>query len=127
MHQALETELLFWPIANYSGQELGDDSALLFPAAMMSGGLPRIGGFDHVANNYVPTNRTKGTATNLTTLLFGPWSRITMGVWRSMRVSLNPWGAGYTTDQTDIRLIIEVGFVNLRPEGFTYLDNIIAL
>lgn len=125
LHGALATDLKFTPVAQYSGQTNQDNPGLLFPMFALTNGLPEFGGFPAVSNNYVPIDRSKGTSSSLTTLLFGPWAAIYMGVWRSMSIMVNPYSdTAFNSDQVDIRLIIEVDYANTRPEGFAYLDNI---
>lgn len=125
-HRNMGLEVAWTPIAHYTSQDAEDNPGYVFNTqGITSGTPPPIGGYDWVLNNYVPHDRAKGTESDLTMLAFGPWGRIIQGIWRTMSFMANPYSdAAYTTDQIDFRIIIETGFVNLRPEGFIMRDNI---
>lgn len=50
--------------------------------------------FPYLSTNLVPSNGTKGTGTGLSSLIFGDWSELLIGLWgEGVEVLVNPYGS----------------------------------
>ena len=46
---------------------------------------------------------TKGTGTNLSSIIYGNWNDLIIGEWGVLEILANPFGAGYNSGAVDIR------------------------
>jgi HK97 family phage major capsid protein len=49
-------------------------------------------GYPYQSSQNVPSNGSKGTGTNLSSLVFGDWSAVTIGYWSALDIALNTQG-----------------------------------
>ena len=92
-----------------------------------SSGTPgMINGYGVARSNQVPANGTKGTGTNLSSLIYGDFSQLLIGMWGGLEVLPNPYGAGYNAGSVDIRAM-QTCDINVRhAESFAAITDIIA-
>ena len=79
------------------------------------------------ASNLVPANGTKGTGTNLSSLIYGNWSDLLIGVWSELDVLVNPYLSGsYEKGNVSIRAMMTVDIAVRHPESFAAITDIAA-
>lgn len=75
--------------------------------------------------NGLATNVTKGTGTNLSTLIYGRFRDLLVGMWRGMELAVSgEAGTSWENDQTWIRIIQEIDFASRHPLSFVFTDEV---
>ena len=96
---------------NLQGQPLGFD--VIFE------GMPQ------AWSNLVPSNGTKGTGTNLSSLIYGNWSDLILGFWSELDVLVNPYdGAAYAKGNVLVRAMMTCDIAVRHPESFAAITDI---
>lgn len=88
--------------------------------------VDRINGYPVLQTNQLPSNGTKGTGTNLSSLVFGDWSSLIIGEWGVLEILPNPYGTGFATGQVDIRAMQSVDIGVRHPESFAVMTDAIT-
>ncbi|SHM19948.1 phage prohead protease, HK97 family/phage major capsid protein, HK97 family,TIGR01554 [Nitrosospira sp. Nsp11] len=88
--------------------------------------VDRINGYPVLQTNQLPSNNTKGTGTNLSSLCFGDWSSLVIGEWGVLEILPNPYGSGFATGQVDIRAMQSVDIGIRHPESFAVMSDAIT-
>jgi HK97 family phage major capsid protein len=77
-------------------------------------GFGRLGGYRSAVSNIVPNNLTKGSGTNLSSIIFGNWSDIVVGNWGGMYVQVDPYSAhSRSLVQIYVEMLMDI---NIRNE-----------
>ena len=128
MRKAMCTQINWAVVNQYSGQTKEQGPGYLFLDKVAMGGmLNELGGYPIVANNNVPNDLTKGTATGLTAIALGNWSDYYQAIWRGMGVMYNPYSEDmWSHDMIEMRVILETDLLNTRPEAFGYITRLVA-
>ena len=73
--------------------------------------VDRINGKPILVSNQLPNSGTKGTGTNLSSLIYGNWSDLIIGEWGTLEILANPYSPGFANGDIDIRVLqsIDVG------------------
>ena len=93
------------------------------PIYLMDGGM--VNGYKTVISNLVPSDLKKGSASNLSAMIFGNWADLLIGWWGGLDILADP----YTHAGTDQVRVIARAFhdVNVRrKESFAVIKDIIA-
>ena len=85
--------------------------------------VDRINGFPVLTTNQLPNTNTKGTGTNLSSLVFGDWSSLVIGEWGVLEIVPNPYGAGFAAGDVDIRVMQSVDIGVRHPESFAVMTD----
>ena len=88
--------------------------------------VDRINGFPVLTTNQLPSTNTKGTGTNLSSLVFGDWSSLIIGEWGVLEIVPNPYGAGFAAGDVDIRVMQSVDIGVRHPESFAVMTDAIT-
>ena len=88
--------------------------------------VDRINGFPVLTTNQLPNTNTKGTGTNLSSLVFGDWSSLVIGEWGVLEIVPNPYGAGFAAGDVDIRVMQSVDIGVRHPESFAVMTDAIT-
>lgn len=95
-----------------SGQPLGLDVVLQGQPAQYS--------------NLVPSNGTKGTGVGLSSLIYGNWSDLLIGLWSELDILVNPYGDAYARGGVQIRAMMTCDIAVRHPESFAAITDAIA-
>lgn len=84
-----------------------------------------VDGFDYVASNYVPSNLTKGGATNLSAMAFGDFSKVYLGNFGAMELVIDPYTLA---SQAKTKIVSNTfhGFAFTYPEAISVVKDIQA-
>jgi HK97 family phage major capsid protein len=85
-----------------------------------------INGYGVARSNQVTASGTKGSGTNLSSLIFGDFSQLLIGMWGGIEILPNPYGAGYNAGSVDIRAMQTVDLNVRHAEAFAAITDIIA-
>lgn len=84
-------------------------------------------GYDYANTNLVPANGTKGTGSDLSTLIYGNWSDLLIGVWSELDVLVNPYeSVAYSKGNVQIRAMMTVDVQLRHPASFAAITDIVA-
>jgi HK97 family phage major capsid protein/HK97 family phage prohead protease len=104
----------------------GTEATVWEPSPKMEGGMGMVNGYVATSTNYLPTNLTKGTGTNLAALIFGHWADIWVGSWDVIEIVANPYGSGFRKGEIEMRAFWTVDICVRRPESFTTITDAAA-
>ena len=71
-----------------------------------------------VVSTLVPSNLTKGTASNCSLIAFGVWADIILAYWGELEILVNPYGDGYASGDVQVRAMVHLD-VGYRRDGST--------
>jgi HK97 family phage major capsid protein len=120
-HPAIKRLLRKLKIANFSGDTEGEP---LLPAviwASMTGdnAILQAIGYPFRMTTQIPVDLVTGGSNNCTEVYFGNWEDLLIGMWGGMTIlASNVAGTAFATDQTWIRVIINVDVAVRHEESF---------
>lgn len=85
-----------------------------------------INGYSVLRTNQMPANKTKGTGTNLSTIIFGDWSQLMYANWGVLDILPNPYGSGYAAGNVEIRALQSMDVKLRHPESFAAIVDIVT-
>ena len=88
--------------------------------------MDRINGYPVLQTNQLTNAGTKGTGTNLSSLVFGDWSSLIIGEWGVLEILPNPYGAGFAAGDVSIRVLQSVDVGIRHPESFAVMTDAIT-
>jgi len=87
----------------------------------------QLAGYQFASTTLVPANGTKGTGTGLSTLIYGEWSDLLIGLWSELDILVNPYAAGpYSKGNVQIRAMMTVDIEVRHPQSFCVCSDIAA-
>ena len=93
------------------------------------GSEPTIGelnGYAAGVTNQVPSNLTKGSGTNLSSIIFGNFADVLIGEWGVLEILPNPYGSGYDSGSIEIRALQTVDVQLRHPQSFVKIIDAIT-
>lgn len=85
-----------------------------------------VNGLRAVATTLMPANLSKGTGTNLSSMIFGNWSDLLVGQWGAgIEIMLDPY-VNSTTGAIRIIAMTDVDFAIRHPESFVKIKDIVT-
>lgn len=93
---------------------------------LTSGTPGSINGYPVYRTNQMPANKTKGTGTNLSTIIFGDWSQLMYANWGVLDILPNPYGSGYAAGNVEIRALQSMDVKLRHPESFAVIVDIVT-
>ena len=99
---------------------IGTDSGLSMGTPGMLNGYPVM------KSNQVPRNLTKGTGTNLTSIIYGDFSQVVFASWGILDLLPNPYGRGYESGSLMIRAMQTCDIQLRRVQAFAAITDLIA-
>ena len=86
-----------------------------------------LAGYPYASTTLAPSNGTKGTGTNLSTLIFGSWSEVLLGMWSELDILVNPFAdAPYQKGNIWVRGMMTVDVELRHPASFAICTDIAA-
>ena len=89
-------------------------------------GMGMVNGYGAAVSNQVPANGTKGSGTNLSSIIFGDFSQLLIGEWGVLEIMPNPYGQGYPSGSVQIRSMVTVDVAPRRPEYFAVCTDVVT-
>ena len=86
----------------------------------------KVAGNPVIVSNQLTSAGTKGTGTGLSTALFGVFDQCILANWGVLEILLNPFGAGYTSGDVEIRALQTVDFAVRHAEAFAKVSDLIT-
>ena len=88
--------------------------------------VDRINGNPILVSNQLPNNGTKGTGTNLSSLIYGNWSDLLIGEWGALEILVNPYSPGFANGDVDIRVLQSVDIGVRHAASFAVVTDAIT-
>jgi HK97 family phage major capsid protein len=86
-----------------------------------------LAGYDYASTNLIPANGTKGTGTGLSTLIYGNWSDLLIGVWSELDILVNPFeSTAYAKGNVQVRAMMTCDVQLRHPQSFAAITDIVA-
>lgn len=85
-----------------------------------------INGYRVGRTNQIPGNKTKGTGTNLSCLLYGNFRDLYVAEWGLLDLLPNPYGAGYAAGNVEIRALQTLDVQVARASSFSAITDCVA-
>jgi HK97 family phage major capsid protein len=93
---------------------------------MMEDGA-ELAGYPFASTTLTPSNGTKGTGTGLSTLIFGAWSEVLIGLWSEIDLLVNPFAEGpYSKGNVLVRGMMTVDIALRHAQSFAIATDIAA-
>jgi HK97 family phage major capsid protein len=113
-HPAVRRLLKKLKIAQFNGDTSGEYVIAPFSDAQLEAYL----GYKFGMSTQIPTDLTKGEATNCTELYFGNWAEVLIGQWLGFEIlASNVAGTAFAADQTWARIISQVDIALRHAES----------
>jgi len=84
-----------------------------------------VNGYQAMVSNMVPSNLTKGTGSNLSSIVFGNFSDLLIGLWSGVDLIVNPY-TGDTTRTTRVTAFQDADVAVRHPESFATMEDAIT-
>lgn len=84
-----------------------------------------VNGYAAAVTNAMPSNTSKGTGTNLSTLMFGNFADLVIGQWGTLDLMVDPY-TGSTAGTVRVVALQDVDIALRRAESFAYYSDVIA-
>lgn len=81
-------------------------------------------GHKAVLSNNVKRGSTKGNGSDLSHLILGNWSSLAFASWGTIELMANPFGKGFSTGATELRVLYSVDSCVRYPESFCVCTDI---
>jgi len=86
-----------------------------------------LAGYGLRQSSHSPSNGTKGTGTDLSTLIFGNWSDLLIGYWSAVDILVNPYHTDvYSKGGVKINALQDVDISVRHPESFSVATDIVT-
>jgi HK97 family phage major capsid protein len=85
-----------------------------------------VNGYGVMRSNQVTSSGTKGSGTGLSSLIFGNFSELLIGMWGALEILPNPYGSGYNAGSVDIRAMQTCDIAVKHAASFAAITDIIA-
>ena len=85
-----------------------------------------LNGYPTIVSNQVPKNGTKGTGTNLSTMVFGDFSQVLLGFWSGLDLQVNPYSLD-TTGAVRVTAFQDLDVLVKQPKSFAAMTDIITV
>lgn len=89
-------------------------------------GTTPLNGYSAAVTNAMPSNGTKGTGTNLSSILFGNWADLMIGMWGSLDLMVDPY-SGSTAGTVRVVALQDVDVAVRNIESFASMVDAITV
>ena len=87
----------------------------------------QLAGFKYLSTTLMPSSGTKGTGTNLSSLIYGNWSDLVIGLWSEIDILVNPFeSAAYQRGNVQIRAMMTTDIACRHPQSFAAVTDIVT-
>jgi HK97 family phage major capsid protein len=87
----------------------------------------KMAGYGFASTNIVPSNGTKGTGTGLSSLIYGNWSDLLIGVWSELDILVNPFeSTAYAKGNVQVRAMMTCDVQLRHPQSFAAITDLVA-
>jgi HK97 family phage major capsid protein len=86
-----------------------------------------LAGYPLGSTQNVPATGTKGSGTNLSSLIFGDWSQLVLGFWSELDILVNPYDStAYAAGSVLVRAMMTADVKIKQPLAFAAITDVIA-
>ena len=85
-----------------------------------------LNGYPGLLTNIIKNDRNKGSASGLSSIVFGDFSQLLIGEWGVLELLLNPYGAGYPGGVVQIRAMATIGCALRHPQAFCRITDVVT-
>lgn len=86
-----------------------------------------LAGYNAAVTNLVPSNGSKGTGNNLSSLIFGNFSDLLIGYWSAFDLLVNPYeSTAYSKGNVQVRGMLTMDIAVRHPESFAAITDLVA-
>ncbi|CUW39291.1 putative Major capsid protein HK97 [Magnetospirillum sp. XM-1] len=86
-----------------------------------------LAGYNAAITNLVPSDGTKGTGTNLSSMIFGNFSDLLIGYWSAFDLLVNPYEAtAYAKGNVQVRGMLTMDLAVRHPESFAAITDLVT-
>ncbi|MEW8001002.1 MAG: phage major capsid protein, partial [Candidatus Thiodiazotropha endolucinida] len=79
-------------------------------------------------SSHMPSNGTKGTGTNLSSIIFANWADLLIGYWSAVDILVNPYHqAVYSSGGVKINALQDVDVAVRHPESFSVATDVVTV
>jgi HK97 family phage major capsid protein len=93
--------------------------------ALWDAGTLPLNGYGCAVTNTIQSNITKGTGTNLSTIMFGNWADLMIGMWGTVDMLYDPYTGG-ASGTARIRVMTDVDVAVRNTESFAMFTDIVT-
>jgi HK97 family phage major capsid protein len=87
-----------------------------------------LAGYPYLSSQNVPSNLTKSTGTNLSALIFGDFSALTIGYWSAIDLAINTQGdAVFRKGNAQIRAMVTCDIQLRHPQAFAAITDMVTI
>jgi HK97 family phage major capsid protein len=87
----------------------------------------KMAGYRYASTTQVSAAGTKGSGTGLSTLLYGNWSDVLIGLWSELDILVNPYAeTAYTKGNVQVRAMLTCDIALRHPASFAAITDIAA-
>ena len=87
-----------------------------------------LAGYTLAQSTQVPNNGTKGSGTDLSTLIFGNWSDLLIGYWSAVDILVNPYHSDvYSKGGVKINALQDCDIAVRHPESFAAITGLVTV
>jgi len=97
-----------------------------YESPIMAGVPGEINGYPVGRTNQVPSNKTKGNGSNLSSLIFGNFADVYIAMWGVLDILPNLYGTGYTAGNVELRALQTMDVKLARPASFGAITDIVT-
>ena len=85
----------------------------------------QLAGYPYASTNLVPSNGSKGSGSNLSTLIFGRWPDLLLGYWSEFDLLVNPFeSVAYSKGNVQVRGMVTMDVTVRYPESFAAIRDL---
>ena len=86
-----------------------------------------LAGYKFLSTMLVPSGGIKGTGTGLSSLIYGQWSDLVIGLWSEVDILVNPYETvAYSKGNVQIRAMMTVDIGIRHPQSFAAITDLVA-
>ena len=84
-------------------------------------------GYRYGSTTQIPRNLTKGSASNLSSIILGVWDQVLIGEWGVLEILPNMFGATFDSAGIEIRVIQNLDIAFRHTEAFSIIKDVVVV
>ncbi len=89
-------------------------------------GSSRVANRRMMVSNNVPSNGTKGSGTGLSSVIYGNFADLLIGMWGALEILVDPYGSNFAKGSVSVRAMQTLDIAVRHPESFAVMSDAIA-
>ena len=79
-----------------------------------------------MVSNNVPSNGTKGSGTGLSSVIYGNFADLLIGMWGALEILVDPYDSNFAKGSVSVRAMQTLDIAVRHPESFAVMSDAIA-